>query len=124
MRHLSEYEIDYPIETNHHGRYVRHVTSPDHARRRRRSLKEHEGPVYYNLRYQGESYKLKLKLNNELFGKDFVVERYKKGGRIERTKFTEHCYLIGETNGSNLSAAISDCDGLVSTSYYYFCKSC
>ena len=121
LRHLSEYDIDYPTETTHNGRYIRHVSSSDHGRRRRRSLQIHEGPVYYQVRYRGKKYHMRLKLNENLFGKNFTIERHKKGGRVEITNFIEHCYLIGETTLSNHSAAISDCDGLVSTNLIRYC---
>ncbi|XP_020909865.2 A disintegrin and metalloproteinase with thrombospondin motifs 3 isoform X2 [Exaiptasia diaphana] len=112
LQQLTEYEIDYPIETNPRGRYIRHVTSVDYGRRIRRSLDVYEGPVYYNVRYRGKDYRMKLRPNEKLLGQNFTVERFKKGGDVERTKFIEHCYLVGETTGFNLSAAISDCDGL------------
>lgn len=82
----------------------------------RRSLDVYEGPVYYNVRYRGNDFHMKLRPNEKLLGQNFTVERFKKGGSVERTKFIEHCYLVGETTVFNLSAAISDCDGLVSTS--------
>jgi hypothetical protein len=114
LRNLPEYEIGYPTEISHNGRYVRHVTSHDHKRRMRRSINRKDDPIYYNIKYRGANYDMKLKLNEQLLGSSFVVERHKKGGKVEKTSFAENCYLIGETTAYNLSAAISDCDGLVS----------
>lgn len=57
-----------------------------------------------------------LRVNTKLFGSDFIIERYKEDGTIERKTATDvHCYLVGEAESFHTSVAISDCDGLVST---------
>ena len=86
----------------------------------RRSLELNNGPVYYNVRYHGKEYRMELHRNSELLGSNFTIERHKKDGTVERTKLMDHCYLVGEIAGLNLSAAISDCDGLVSTFNFFY----
>ncbi|XP_031573737.1 A disintegrin and metalloproteinase with thrombospondin motifs 2-like [Actinia tenebrosa] len=112
LRNLPDCEIGYPTETNQDGRYIRHVTSPDHQRRKRRSIDRTDTPIYYNITYRGTTYSAKLRLNEELLSSGFVVETHKKGGRVEKTRLVDNCYLIGETSVYNLSVALSDCDGL------------
>lgn len=114
LRNIPDCEIGYPTETNFEGQYIRHVTSPDHQRRKRRSIDRTDTPVYYNITYRGVTYSLKLRLNEDLLSSGFVVERHKKGGKVETTRLVDNCYLIGETAVYNLSVALSDCDGLVS----------
>ncbi|EDO37723.1 predicted protein [Nematostella vectensis] len=112
LRSLPSYEIDYPTQVTHNGRFVRHVTTS--ARHRsRRSIRNDDGyPVHYSLSFGGKIYQMRLHVNDKLLGSGFVVERHKKGGKIERSSVVENCYLVGEVQGSLHSAAISDCEGL------------
>ena len=58
-------------------------------------------------------------MNDKLLGSDFVVERFKEDGKVEKTRVVDNCYLVGETEEAGFITAITDCDGLVSTLEFY-----
>ncbi|KAL9984449.1 hypothetical protein ACROYT_G006741 [Oculina patagonica] len=110
---LGEFDITYPTELDHRGQVTNHVTTLSSHRRRRRSVTEEAGPIIYQVQFKGKTIKMILTVNTKLFGSDFIIERYKKDGTIERKTATDvHCYLVGETESFYTSVAISDCDGL------------
>ena len=69
---------------------------------------------HYNFKANGETYNMKLRINEDLFGPNFEVEHYYGDKKGQSVKMNEHCYLIGETIPQKHQVAVSDCDGLVS----------
>lgn len=80
--------------------------------------------AFYELNYKGQPLKFNLSLNNHLLAPGFVSER--RYGGIASAKIQSHaynsCHMIGEVRSRALAgglAALSTCDGLVSTQLFH-----
>lgn len=76
-------------------------------------------PAFYELHYRGQALKFNLSLNRHLLAPGFVSERRFGGiaGAKIQPRSSNPCHMIGEVRGPRQAglAALSTCDGLVST---------
>lgn len=114
IRNSRDYEVVYPVEVDEHGAFANHVSSLTPSRRKRRSVDHEKGPFRYQLELAGDMFNMNLHLNEKLLGSDFAISTYKDDGTVETTRSYDNCFLIGESDVSDYSVAINDCDGLVS----------
>lgn len=115
----SSSDIVHPIKVDETGAFLSYDLSHRVLHRRSLSSKS-KFLTFYEMHYKGQPLKFNLSLNNNLLAPGFVSER--RYGGIADAKIQSHtynsCHMIGEVQSRTLKgglAALSTCDGLVST---------
>lgn len=115
----SSSDIVHPIKVDESGSFLSYDLS-HRALHRRSPSSRSKFLAFYELHYKGQPLKFNLSLNNNLLAPGFVTER--RFGGIASAKIQSHtfnsCHMIGEVRSRALQggpAALSTCDGLVST---------
>lgn len=125
VKYLSvpEYNVVHPVQVDEVGAFVSHELSHPRIRLRRSSDKEDEvdsEEVHYKLSAFGNNLHLHLKRNRRLLTPSFKVEVIGKNGKIMKRHAMENCHYVGRLKAKSRSTvAISNCNGLVSTSYHH-----
>lgn len=122
---VPEYNVVHPVQVDEVGAFVSHELSHPRIRLRRSSDKEDEvdsEEVHYKLSAFGNNLHLHLKRNRRLLTPSFKVEVIGKNGRVMKRHAMENCHYVGRLKAKSRSTvAISNCNGLVSTSYHHEC---
>lgn len=104
------------------GHFVSHTLSHHFTstRRRRREARAHDHKrVYYRLNFSGRGLTLNLTVNDDLLSHGYVFEWRRKNSTENRHVVHKEnvCHLIGTVTDGDVwgTAALSSCNGLVST---------
>ncbi|XP_058852679.1 A disintegrin and metalloproteinase with thrombospondin motifs 2 [Acipenser ruthenus] len=116
---LGEYGLVTPISTDSEGRFLSHVVSAAHGRRRSRRDTEgssHEprsDRLFFNVTVFGKEFHLRLRLNSRLVAPGAKIE-WQEDTNVTRTEpLLGDCFYVGDiTDVQGASVAISNCDGL------------
>uniref|UniRef100_A0A8C4XSJ2 ADAM metallopeptidase with thrombospondin type 1 motif 7 n=1 Tax=Falco tinnunculus TaxID=100819 RepID=A0A8C4XSJ2_FALTI len=115
----SSGDIVHPIKVDESGSFLSYDLSHRVLHRRSPSSRS-KFFAFYELHYKGEALKFNLSLNNNLLAPGFISER--RYGGIANAKIqpraSRSCHMIGEVRSQAQEgglAALSTCDGLVST---------
>lgn len=120
---LPQYDVVHPTRVDARGHFLSNFLS-HHARRvQRREAPEGSANmdrVFYQLWHSNHSLRFNLTLNTHLLAPGFLTERRYGGleGAKMQTAASSQCHFLGEVwdeDSVKGSAAISTCDGLVST---------
>lgn len=125
---LPQYDVVHPTRVDARGHFLSNFLS-HHARRvqRREAPEGSANPdrVFYQLWHSERSLRFNLTLNTHLLAPGFLTER--RYGGLEGAKIhgatSSQCHFLGEVwdeDSVEGSAAISTCDGLVSTVKFHW----
>lgn len=113
----------HPTRVDARGHFLSNFLSHHAGRVQRREASERPATtqrVFYQLRHGGRSLRFNLSLNAHLLAPGFLTERRYgglEGAQIGRTA-SSHCHFLGDVWDEEAvkgRAAISTCDGLVSS---------
>lgn len=120
---LPQYDVVHPTRVDARGRFLSNILSHHVRRVQRRDASERSAStdrVFYQLRHGGRSLRLNLTLNARLLAPGLLTERRYGGleGAQIHAAASPQCHFLGDVWDEEAvkgSAAISTCDGLVST---------
>lgn len=122
VRSHSDVSIVHPEKVDRDGGFVSHTLSHHFtsSRRRRREVDAHDSKrVYYKLHMGGRDLTLNLTVNDDLLSHGYMFERRRKNRRARGhvVHRENECHLIGTVTDGGVegAAALSSCNGLVST---------
>lgn len=120
---LPLYDVVHPTRVDARGHFLSNFLSHHAGRVQRRAASESQAGadrVFYQLRHGGRSLRFNLSLNAQLLAPGFLTERRYGGleGAQIHAAASPQCHFLGEVwddGGVEGRAAISTCDGLVSS---------
>lgn len=116
---VPEYEISNPTYHQDDGKSYFH--SNEFSRKRRSAEdggdeNEHQTRFGFGIKAFGRNFDMSLTLNKHLLAPNFKVEIHRKNGTELSKKSIQNCHYTGKVRGGSGSAAVSNCNGLVSQS--------
>lgn len=124
---LEHYQLTVPVRVNERGQFMSYTVKHYRPGRRRRGLNQTEldhteTRLFYKLSAYGKHFHLNLTLNSNLVSKHFTVEYWGKDGLDWQHSVVDNCHYVGYLldQYSTTKVALSNCNGLVSTTYFEY----
>ncbi|KAH3741909.1 hypothetical protein DPMN_048639 [Dreissena polymorpha] len=130
---ISSYETIIPHVVDEHGDFLSYNVHQSRVRRAARGRVEatsqseiidgsdiSEYRIFYKFSVFGKEFHFDLTLNTDFLAPGFVVEYQDRRGVIGTSGTVANCYYVGQSRTPIIStAAISNCNGLVTSSDLY-----
>lgn len=118
---LGQYEIAIPVRVGPHGETLSEEETSHGTVRHRRSTETQsasEPQLYYQLSTSSTDLLLNLTLQGGLLSRQFRVEYWKRGRLAWSHPYLPSCHYVGHLQHQphSSSVALSNCNGLVSSS--------